>query len=159
MRCWERFQVKWATASGTIISFGVQDAICATAFGLILLLQLYGKKLRQQSGPLHFHTTWMLRTHSVKHRESTIPHWGPGGECPGATEGVRSYTVGILLNRVLNLNTGLNIPSKPWDLSIMLSNVRRIKTFNKITARSYEREEVDGDSSELRELLRRKEEI
>lgn len=41
----------------------------------------------------------------------------------------------------------------------MLSNVRRIKTFNKITARSYEREEVDGDSSELRELLRRKEEI
>ena len=50
------FQVKWATASGTAISFGVQGAICAAAFGLILLLQLYGERLRQRSGPLHFHT-------------------------------------------------------------------------------------------------------
>lgn len=51
------FQVKWAAASGTIISFGVQAAICGAAFGLILFLQFYGKKLRQKSGPLHFHTT------------------------------------------------------------------------------------------------------
>ncbi|KAK9427719.1 major facilitator superfamily domain-containing protein [Lipomyces doorenjongii] len=51
------FQVKWAAASGTIISFGAQGAICFAAFGLVVLLQLYGKKVRQRSGPLHFHTT------------------------------------------------------------------------------------------------------
>ena len=51
------FQVKWAAASGTIVSFGVQAAICAAAFGIVLFLQLYGKRLRERSGPLHFHTT------------------------------------------------------------------------------------------------------
>lgn len=50
------FQVQWASASGTIISFSVQGGICAAAFGLVVLLQLYGKKLRQRSGPLQFRT-------------------------------------------------------------------------------------------------------
>ncbi|KAK9428533.1 Alpha/Beta hydrolase protein [Lipomyces doorenjongii] len=44
------FQVKWAAASGTIVSFGVQGAICFAAFGLVMLLHMYGKQLRQRSG-------------------------------------------------------------------------------------------------------------
>lgn len=51
------FQVKWAARDGTIVSFGVQGAICLAAFGLVLFLQLYGKKLRQRSGDLNFRTT------------------------------------------------------------------------------------------------------
>ncbi|EXJ80123.1 hypothetical protein A1O1_08265 [Capronia coronata CBS 617.96] len=51
------FQVKWANASGTIVSFGVQGAVCFAAFALVVFLQIYGKKLRMSSGPLHFHTT------------------------------------------------------------------------------------------------------
>lgn len=48
------FQVKWAAKSGTIISFSVQGGVVAAAFGLVVLLQLYGKRLRQRSGPLGF---------------------------------------------------------------------------------------------------------
>jgi len=50
------FQVTWADAEGTNISFGTQAAICAGAFCLIVLLTLFGKKLRMASGPLNFHT-------------------------------------------------------------------------------------------------------
>ena len=50
------FQVKWAARDGTIVSFGVQAGICAAAFSLIVFLQFFGKKLRQRSGELGFHT-------------------------------------------------------------------------------------------------------
>jgi hypothetical protein len=51
------FQVTWATAEGTKISFGTQGGICAAAFLLILLLLWKGKAIRLWSGPLHFATT------------------------------------------------------------------------------------------------------
>ena len=50
------FQVEWAQKQGAIRSFGIQAAICFGAFFLIVLLQFYGKKLRQFSGQPHFKT-------------------------------------------------------------------------------------------------------
>ncbi|KAI0477390.1 MFS general substrate transporter [Xylariaceae sp. FL0804] len=51
------FQVAWATSSGTRISFGVQAAICASAFLLVALLMWRGKAMRLWAGPLRFHTS------------------------------------------------------------------------------------------------------
>ncbi|KAI1341156.1 MFS general substrate transporter [Xylariaceae sp. FL0016] len=51
------FQVTWATAQGTKASFGIQAAVCAAAFLLILLLMWKGKAMRIWSGPLRFHTS------------------------------------------------------------------------------------------------------
>jgi hypothetical protein len=50
------FQVKWARATGTIASFGVQAGVCAAVFLLIVALQIWGKGLRARSGRLHFKT-------------------------------------------------------------------------------------------------------
>ncbi|KAI0129446.1 major facilitator superfamily domain-containing protein [Xylariales sp. AK1849] len=50
------FQVTWATAEGTKKSFGIQAAVCAAGFLLILLLVWKGKAIRIWSGPLHFAT-------------------------------------------------------------------------------------------------------
>ncbi|KAI0009194.1 MFS general substrate transporter [Xylariaceae sp. FL0662B] len=50
------FQVAWATAQGTKASFGIQAAVCAAAFLLVVLLMWKGKALRMWSGPLHFAT-------------------------------------------------------------------------------------------------------
>ena len=50
------FQVIWADAMGTKASFGIQAAICFLAYLLIVFMQLYGKKLRERSGPLRFKT-------------------------------------------------------------------------------------------------------
>ncbi|KAK7206002.1 MFS transporter [Myxozyma melibiosi] len=49
------FEIEWAQKSGTALSFGIQAAICGTVFLLIITLQLYGRQLRQWSGPLNFH--------------------------------------------------------------------------------------------------------
>jgi len=49
-------QVKWAMAMGAKKSFGIQAAIVAAAFFLIIALQIYGKRLRLWSGKLHFQT-------------------------------------------------------------------------------------------------------
>ncbi|CAJ2504801.1 Uu.00g121950.m01.CDS01 [Anthostomella pinea] len=51
------FQVRWAEASGTRVSFGIQAAVCAAAFLLIVLLMVKGKAMRIWSGPLRFATT------------------------------------------------------------------------------------------------------
>jgi len=51
------FQVRWATEMGPEKSFGIQAAICFAAFSLIVVLQVYGKRLRMWSGPLHFKTS------------------------------------------------------------------------------------------------------
>jgi hypothetical protein len=48
--------VTWADAQGTKVSFGIQAAICAAAFFIIVALQLFGKQLRIKSGALHFAT-------------------------------------------------------------------------------------------------------
>ncbi|KAH9886541.1 MFS general substrate transporter [Xylariomycetidae sp. FL2044] len=50
------FQVAWARATGTGVSFGVQAAICAGAFALVVLLMCKGKQMRIWSGPLRFAT-------------------------------------------------------------------------------------------------------
>ncbi|KAF5679180.1 major facilitator superfamily transporter [Fusarium heterosporum] len=51
------FQVNWANSVGAKVSFGTQAGICAFAFVIIVLLQLFGKTLRMKSGALHFPTT------------------------------------------------------------------------------------------------------
>lgn len=50
------FQVSWAKAEGTKTSFGIQAAICALAFLLIITMQVFGKRLRLYAGKLDFHT-------------------------------------------------------------------------------------------------------
>ncbi|OAL27593.1 hypothetical protein AYO22_03497 [Fonsecaea multimorphosa] len=51
------FQVTWANAQGTKVSFGIQAAICAFAFCLIVFLQFFGKRLRVWAGALNFATS------------------------------------------------------------------------------------------------------
>jgi len=50
-------QVRWAKATGTEVSFGVQAGICAAVFILIVALQIWGKRMRVWSGMLHFKTS------------------------------------------------------------------------------------------------------
>ncbi|KAK0642869.1 major facilitator superfamily domain-containing protein [Cercophora newfieldiana] len=50
------FQVRWADAQGTKLSFGIQGAVCAAAVILIVVLQIWGKRLRAWAGPLNFNT-------------------------------------------------------------------------------------------------------
>lgn len=50
------FQVRWAEAQGTKLSFGIQGAVCAFAVVFIIALQIWGKKLRVWAGPLNFAT-------------------------------------------------------------------------------------------------------
>ena len=49
-------QVRWATAMGPQNSFGIQAAIVAGAFALIVILQIWGKRLRMWGGKLNLHT-------------------------------------------------------------------------------------------------------
>ncbi len=51
------FQVTWAKNQGATRSFGAQAGICAFAFLLIIVLQVYGKRLRMWSGQPHLKTT------------------------------------------------------------------------------------------------------
>lgn len=50
------FQIKWATQKGTQYVYGVESAIMASAFVIIVFLQFYGRKLRAKTGPLNFKT-------------------------------------------------------------------------------------------------------
>ncbi|KAL9576587.1 MAG: hypothetical protein Q9212_006977 [Teloschistes hypoglaucus] len=50
------FQVRWAEAMGPRGSFGVQAGISAGVVGLVVLLSLYGGRLREWSGSLKFRT-------------------------------------------------------------------------------------------------------
>ena len=50
------FQVTWATNEGASLSFGIQGAIVAGAFLIIIGLIFVGKRLRVWSGPLNFTT-------------------------------------------------------------------------------------------------------
>lgn len=51
------FQVTWAEAQGTKLSFGIQAAICGGAFVIILILLRWGKAMRLWAGQLNFATT------------------------------------------------------------------------------------------------------
>jgi len=48
------FQVTWATKEGTKTSFGIQAAICAAAFIIIIALMKFGKSLRVWAGPVKY---------------------------------------------------------------------------------------------------------
>lgn len=50
------FQVRWASAMGPQRSFGVQAGVTAAVFLLVVLLHLFGKRLRAWSGPLNLKT-------------------------------------------------------------------------------------------------------
>lgn len=50
------FQIRWAESSGPAVSFGVQAAILAGACAIVVVLTVWGKKLRVWSGPLNFAT-------------------------------------------------------------------------------------------------------
>lgn len=50
-------QVRWANAMGPQRSFGIQAGICAAAFGIVVVLWYWGKRLRVWSGPLNFKTS------------------------------------------------------------------------------------------------------
>jgi hypothetical protein len=51
------FQVTWAEAQGTKLSFGIQAAVCAGAFLFIIILLRWGKAMRVWAGPLNFTTS------------------------------------------------------------------------------------------------------
>ncbi|KAL9599464.1 MAG: hypothetical protein Q9219_003803 [cf. Caloplaca sp. 3 TL-2023] len=46
------FELRWATYSGQEMCFGMQGVLCAVAFAILLVLQVYGKRLRHWQGPL-----------------------------------------------------------------------------------------------------------
>jgi hypothetical protein len=50
------FEIPWVTAMGTRNALGVQASIVAAAFGIIVVLTIWGERLRQISGKVHFHT-------------------------------------------------------------------------------------------------------
>jgi hypothetical protein len=50
------FQVTWATAEGPATSFGAQAAICGGAIIIVVILVLFGKRMRVWAGPLNFTT-------------------------------------------------------------------------------------------------------
>ena len=50
------FQVRWVAAIGPQKTFGIQAAICAAVFPIIILLQVFGRKLRRSTDDLAFKT-------------------------------------------------------------------------------------------------------
>ncbi|BGP15366.1 hypothetical protein JCM10213_001442 [Rhodosporidiobolus nylandii] len=48
------FNVQWGEKSGFDVSFGIQSAIVAFATILVLILIVFGERIRKASGPLHF---------------------------------------------------------------------------------------------------------
>lgn len=47
-------ETMWAQAIGVDRSLGTQGAIIFVAFGIIIVLQIYGKRLREWQGPMSF---------------------------------------------------------------------------------------------------------
>lgn len=50
------FQVQWASSAGPKNSFGVQAGVVAAAFGIVIILMVFGKQMRVRGGPLNFAT-------------------------------------------------------------------------------------------------------
>ncbi len=50
------FQVRWVAAMGPEKTFGIQAAVCAGVFPIVILLQVFGRRLRHISGDLDFKT-------------------------------------------------------------------------------------------------------
>lgn len=51
------FQVQWVTKVGAEAAFGTQAAICVAVLPIIVVLQIFGKRLRAFGGKLGFVTT------------------------------------------------------------------------------------------------------
>ena len=49
-------QIRWAKAMGPQNSFGVQAGIIGAVFPLIIVLQIFGPRMRKWGGKLHFKT-------------------------------------------------------------------------------------------------------
>ena len=49
-------QIIWAQKQGTQTEFGIQSAIVAAVFFMVVLLQFYGPRLRRMQGPMNFKT-------------------------------------------------------------------------------------------------------
>ncbi|KAL9024515.1 MAG: hypothetical protein Q9196_006461 [Gyalolechia fulgens] len=50
------FEVRWVQQFGAEVCFGIQGGGCAVAFVVLVILQIYGKRLRKWQGPLPFKT-------------------------------------------------------------------------------------------------------
>lgn len=50
------YEIPWITAMGTRNALGIQASIVAAAFGFIVVLQFWGKRLRELSGAVKFAT-------------------------------------------------------------------------------------------------------
>lgn len=50
------FQVDWVTRVGAEAAFGTQAAICAVVFPIVIVLQVFGRSLREWGGNLNFKT-------------------------------------------------------------------------------------------------------
>lgn len=48
------FQLQWGETAGFDVSFGIQAAIVAVAALLVVVLIVFGERLRKLGGPLHF---------------------------------------------------------------------------------------------------------
>jgi len=49
-------ELPWVTAMGAQHALAIQASVVAMAFGFIVVLQFFGKRLREFSGTVHFHT-------------------------------------------------------------------------------------------------------
>ena len=49
-------QINWEAKTGFEKEYGVQSAVVAVVFALVVYLQFYGAKLRARQGPMHFKT-------------------------------------------------------------------------------------------------------
>jgi hypothetical protein len=47
------FQVQWVAGVGAEVAFGTQAAICLAVFSIIVVLQVFGKRLREVGGELN----------------------------------------------------------------------------------------------------------
>ena len=50
------FELKWIKKMGAVTALGIQAAIVVAAFGIIVVLQIYGPRLRKWQGPMNFTT-------------------------------------------------------------------------------------------------------
>lgn len=49
-------QIIWAQAQGTQKEFGIQSGIVAAVFGVVVVLQFFGARMRRWQGQLEFKT-------------------------------------------------------------------------------------------------------
>ena len=48
------YQAEWGASAGFNVSFGIQAAIVAAAYLVIVVLQIWGRQIRHWGGPVKF---------------------------------------------------------------------------------------------------------